>query len=118
MIKPPTKATVKKYGLTIEEWFEMLEIQGGVCAICKKEPSTGRICVDHEHVALWKKKSPAERKIYARGLLCWYCNSRLVGKGVTLEKARNIVKYLENYQNKRLAYEAKSMPASVLTKKE
>lgn len=117
MIKAPTKATVKKYGMTVEEWWEILEAQGRVCSICKKEPTTGRLCVDHEHLPLWKKKPPQERKMAIRGILCWYCNSRLVGKGVTLEKARNIVKYLEDYEKRKLEALSKSMPSSVLEEK-
>ena len=41
------------YGITSEEYSEMLESQDGVCAICKCPPSgegrKKRLCVDHNH---------------------------------------------------------------------
>lgn len=45
----------------------MLELQGGVCAICKKPPKKKRLEVDHDH-----------RSGIVRGLLCWKCNHLLL----------------------------------------
>lgn len=55
----------QNYGLTIEEYDEMLEAQGGCCAICKSNNPRGhgRFHVDHNHKT---------GKI--RGLLCHNCN--------------------------------------------
>lgn len=58
------------FGITPDMYAQMLEAQGGVCAICKSE-STGtyrakRFCVDHDHKT---------RKV--RGLLCSKCNMLL-----------------------------------------
>ena len=56
----------KKYGITLEEYDQMFEQQGGVCAICG-EPQLGkRLSVDHSHTT---------GKV--RGLLCYICNTRL-----------------------------------------
>lgn len=63
------------YGITPDQYAEMLAAQGGVCAICgQDEPSahgrTGtkfRLCVDHDHVTG-----------RVRGLLCQKCN-RAIG---------------------------------------
>lgn len=52
------------YGLTIEQYDEMLATQNGVCAICKRGSSNKKhLHVDHCH---------ATGKV--RGLLCHYCN--------------------------------------------
>lgn len=43
--------------------------QGGLCAICKQPPSSGRykkLCVDHDH-----------KTAKVRGLLCYNCNMGL-----------------------------------------
>lgn len=66
--KPERKVTMrswqlKQYGLTIEEYEEMLSAQGGVCAICGKLPDKYRLAVDHNHET---------GKV--RGLLCIPCN--------------------------------------------
>ena len=53
----------KRFGITIEQYEEMLLAQNGVCAICKKECRRGRLSVDHDH---------ATGKV--RGLLCRKCN--------------------------------------------
>lgn len=98
-ILEPSKATLKKYGLSIEEWRAILEKQNGVCFVCKKVPEKNKLAIDHEHVLRWKKMPPEKRKLYVRGLLCFFCNFRLVARGMTLEKAKNVVEYLQNYQN-------------------
>lgn len=54
----------KKYGLTSKEWDRMFQEQGGKCAICEGDCSTGRnLAVDHCHTTG-----------AVRGLLCMKCN--------------------------------------------
>lgn len=62
------KALCKQYGITVEEYDQMVENQNGVCAICEKPCASGRrLAVDHDHVT---------GKV--RGLLCGACN-RIIG---------------------------------------
>lgn len=51
------------YGISLEQYEEMLRLQGGVCAICKTHSKTTRLAVDHCHMTL-----------KVRGLLCGFCN--------------------------------------------
>jgi len=51
------------YGISIEQYEEMLDKQNGLCAICKTPPQTKRLAVDHDH-------DTGE----VRGLLCHRCN--------------------------------------------
>ena len=53
-----------KYGLTVDEYIQMIEAQGGLCAICSNPEPRGSLCVDHDH---------ATGAI--RGLLCHRCNT-------------------------------------------
>lgn len=96
----PKPETLKKYGLTEAEWLAILESQGGVCAICSKLPPSGRLVVDHEHVVRWKHLKPEARKLYIRGVLCWVCNHYYLGRSMNLQKAKNVVRYLEEHQRK------------------
>ena len=66
------KANLKyKYGISVEEFDEMLEAQGGECAICyvelersgSRQHTAKTLCVDHCHTT-------GE----VRGLLCANCN--------------------------------------------
>ena len=58
---------LKQYGLTPEEYEEMMAAQEGLCAICRGEQHNGRNwCVDHDHVT---------GKV--RGILCMACNTAL-----------------------------------------
>ena len=59
------KYALAKLGLTLDDYNEMLEKQGGVCAICGLPPVEPYkvLCTDHDH------KSNA-----VRGLLCNHCN--------------------------------------------
>ena len=74
------------FGITIEEYDEMLYWQGGCCAICAKPQDTfvRKFAVDHNHTT---------GKI--RGLLCVNCNTaigKLDDDVVLLERA---ISYLE-----------------------
>lgn len=60
---------LRRYGLTIAEWDELLKAQGGRCAICRTDRAGGgddRWHVDHDH---------ATGQI--RGLLCNSCNQAI-----------------------------------------
>ncbi len=52
-----------EYGITKEEYNNMVVLQDGKCAICGKEPKNRTLCVDHDHI---NNKN--------RGLLCKTCN--------------------------------------------
>lgn len=58
----------KTYGLTPSEYEELLELQGGKCAICRGRPVSKRLAVDHDHTTE-----------AVRGLLCSRCNHDLMG---------------------------------------
>jgi hypothetical protein len=96
----PLPATLKRHGLTAKDWLAMHKRQRGRCAVCRIRPN-GRLCIDHEHVKGWKKLPRHERKQHVRGLLCYFCNHYYVGRGITIFKARNVVKYLERHEAKK-----------------
>lgn len=55
------------YGISYDEYIEMVEAQGGVCAICGNGCSSGRrLAVDHDH-----------ETGRIRALLCGNCNKGL-----------------------------------------
>ena len=100
-MKDPKPKPLTRYGLPLEEWPAMLARQGGTCAVCRKAPTTGRLCVDHEHVAGWKKMEPEQRKLYVRGLTCFFCNHYYLGRAITITKAENVVRMLREYEERR-----------------
>ena len=54
----------RKYGITLEEYDQKLAEQGGVCAVCGREPRPDiSLHVDHSHTTA-----------KLRGLLCFPCN--------------------------------------------
>lgn len=55
-----------KYGLTIKSYENLLESQGGRCAICDDLPITTPLAVDHDHTTG-----------QLRALLCGSCNRAL-----------------------------------------
>lgn len=93
----PKPKSLAKYGLSLAEWRQMLEDQGGTCAVCDKLPPSRKLHVDHEHAPKWRKKPPEQRRRYVRGLLCNFCNRSLLRRFLTLPKARRVVAYLEQY---------------------
>ena len=100
MVKQPSKQTLQKYGLPLDEWRVLLEKQNGVCYICQKVPKTERLCIDHFHIKGFKKMKPEQKKLYVRGLLCNYCNLRVASKAINLEKAIRLVAYLTAFDTK------------------
>jgi hypothetical protein len=75
-----------KYGITTEQYKEMFEKQEGCCAICDRHQDEFkiRLAVDHNH---------ATREI--RGLLCAYCNHRLIGRHRDGTKLRKMADYVD-----------------------
>lgn len=80
--------------------MEILDRQGGVCAICKRVPSSGRFVVDHLHVQGYRRMKPEKKRVFVRGLLCTHCNRFYVAKGITIEKARAILDYLIEFNER------------------
>jgi hypothetical protein len=67
-------ALKRLYGITPEQYDQILADQGGVCAICKQPPTNRRLYVDHDHMCCPGKKSCGK---CLRGLLCAACNAKL-----------------------------------------
>lgn len=83
----------KNFGITVEQYDQMLADQDGRCKICGSDKSTGRwdtgfLCVDHDHET---------GKI--RGLLCSTCNSGLGMFKDNLPILESAVKYLKQGRN-------------------
>jgi hypothetical protein len=92
-------ATLRKYGLTELEWLEMLAAQGWKCPVCGRR--VARYNTDHEHVPTWKLKTPQERKVFVRGILCAYDNYRMVPSLLNAETAQRMAVYLHRYEKRR-----------------
>ena len=97
----PQPKTVKRYGMTVDEWKTRLLNQGGRCAICRKLPRSGVFCVDHEHVKGWSKLKPHERKVFVRGIICTMCNRGVVGRGINLAILKGAVNYMLAYEKEK-----------------
>lgn len=83
------KHNLKKYGLSVEQYNEMVEKQEGKCKICSSSDShrTGtkyNLFVDHCH---------ATGKV--RGLLCHHCNAGLGHLKDSKEILERAIRYLD-----------------------
>lgn len=76
----------KKYGISIDQYQEMYDKQGGKCAICDthQDNLNRKLCIDHSH---------ASGKV--RGLLCNRCNSVLGYFNDNITLLENAIKYLK-----------------------
>lgn len=72
-----------KYGMTLEQWDEMMLNQGGMCAMCNEERRLG---VDHNH---------ATGKV--RALLCLGCNVAIGHLKESADLATNAASYLKKH---------------------
>jgi len=71
----------KRYGITLEDYNELLIKQKGRCAICGSLPKHRRLDIDHDH-----------KTGQIRGLLCNRCNQGLGYLGQVLKKAMDYLK--------------------------
>lgn len=72
------------YGVDTAEYNRLLEVQKGLCRICRKAPERRALAVDHDH-----------KTDRVRGLLCTKCNLMLgfASDDITLLKAG--IEYLQ-----------------------
>jgi hypothetical protein len=86
------------YGITLNEYNELLEKQGGVCAICKNKERTVHnkngsrkrmLGIDHCH-----------KTGKVRGLLCKHCNQGLGNADDSMEVLKSMIKYLEEHNGR------------------
>jgi predicted RNA-binding Zn-ribbon protein involved in translation (DUF1610 family) len=77
----------KQYGISTHQFAELLEFQGGGCAICAKpiENIRRRMNIDHDHET---------NKV--RGILCTGCNTGIGHLGDNIEGLQRALYYLEN----------------------
>jgi hypothetical protein len=73
---------INNFGITLEQYKDMLSLQNGLCAICGKSPE--KLVVDHSHET---------GKV--RGLLCSNCNVGLGLFGDSQEILNSAADYLE-----------------------
>lgn len=72
-----------KYGLTPEQYMEILWFQEGRCAICRRWPRSRRLNVDHRH-----------SDGLVRGLICWDCNKELAWHKDDIASFERAIDYL------------------------
>ena len=79
----------KLYGVSMQEYNQMLTAQGGKCAVCGGEQSSSRckhLAIDHDH------KTGA-----TRGLLCDNCNRGIGHLQDDIGQLQKAIAYLEKY---------------------
>ena len=78
------KVCEEKYGISFEEYSEMLSAQNGCCAICGKHESKLKksLCIDHDH-----------NTGTVRGLLCTNCNRAISFFEDNIEIIKKAVEY-------------------------
>ncbi|SRR6266550_3198804 len=99
---PRERHLLKSYGLSLDEYNQISQNQKGVCAVCGASPKTRSLHVDHEHVKGYKNMPAEQKKLFIRGLLCFTCNWIFLARGISIEKARSMVSYLEAYGKRKL----------------
>ncbi len=87
-----------RHGISVEQYEEILALQGGVCAACKKPPVKGArlLSVDHDHKCCPSKDKSCGKCI--RGLLHSECNWILGASGENAELLRSIAEYADKVQ--------------------
>ncbi len=78
----------RKYGITVEQYDELLANQGGRCAICRREPRPDiSLHLDHDH-----------ESGQLLGILCFRCNNALGDFDDDPTLLQAALRYLRSYQ--------------------
>jgi hypothetical protein len=87
----------RKYKITLEQFEEMLDNQGGRCAICNRsaEDDIYTFCVDHDHSCCSGGTSCGE---CLRGIICLVCNLALGYVKDDVICLENMVQYLLSWE--------------------
>lgn len=94
-LDPRTRYSLKKYGLTLEDWQAMLEAQGGRCLLCRKGGISKHLSIDHDHTL-------ARLGImWVRGLICQRCNRALAAWEWDVEVLTRVIDYIQKIIDKR-----------------
>ena len=73
---------MRRYGLTQQEFLELVDAQGGLCRLCDRHCGA-ELIVDHDH-----------ETEDVRGLLCMQCNTGLGLLGDTPERLHKAWQYV------------------------
>lgn len=104
------RSILSKYGITAAQYYEILEAQGGGCAVCGKTPAANkqRLAVDHNH----KKDN-----CVIRGLLCKFDNSIVVAQHLDNPKrAAGLASYILDPPGPRVLGPDHRVPAATANK--
>ena len=86
---------LRRYGITVEQYNNLLDQQNNRCAICREESKDGKsLHVDHDHSCCKGKKSCGK---CVRQLLCGHCNRMLGCAKDNPEILEAAKKYLERH---------------------
>ena len=74
-----------RFGLRVEDYYQILSAQNGGCSACGEAPKAGKkLCVDHNH-----------KTGKVRGLLCFPCNVSLGALKEDPNRIRGLLAYSE-----------------------
>lgn len=86
------------YGISLDQYNHMIEIQDGVCAICKGLNQNGRaLSVDHDHNCCSGKKSCGR---CVRKLLCMNCNSMIGYAKENIDTLPSAIEYIKYHEER------------------
>jgi hypothetical protein len=85
---------VKRYGITLEQYHQMLLDQNYSCKVCNLKESTfrKRLSIDHDHGCCPGEGSCGK---CVRGLLCHHCNAALGNAKDNIETLQKMIDYLK-----------------------
>jgi hypothetical protein len=93
--KAGTRAILKRHGLTIEQFEEMWERQGGKCANPRCTTTSSKKLLNDRESGLNVDHDHETGKI--RGLLCGSCNRALGHAKDDLSRLRGLIEYLQTH---------------------
>ena len=81
------------YQLTVDDYDGIKELQGGYCP-CGRQIKH----VDHNHVLARRHDHPEDQgcPMCLRGLLCYRCNSEILGRGYNSAMLRALADYFDD----------------------
>ena len=89
------KNLMSGYRMSLEEWQERYELQGGRCYVCGELPGLKGLMVDHDHECCPGARSCGK---CVRALICGNCNVALGMARDSVDRLRRLADYVEEFR--------------------
>ena len=105
------------FGITKDDYYAIVRLQGGQCPICGKPVPDPAVPVANGNLARRFPVDHNHKTGEVRGIPCEFCNRRRIGQWTDVEMLRRVLDYIDNPPARRHFGAARIVPGFGIRKK-